>query len=59
MSDGGKGSRQRPVDPKAFSEGYDRIFGKKPSQPDGKGRRLLDEFLHGKPAKKKERKEKK
>lgn len=26
---GGKGSQTRPVDPKKFSENYDRIFGKK------------------------------
>ena len=29
MSDGGKGDTPRPVDPQKFSEGYDRIFGKK------------------------------
>ena len=29
MSDGGKGSQQRPTDKKKFDEGYDRIFGKK------------------------------
>jgi hypothetical protein len=30
MSDGGKGSTQRPTDKKKFDEGWDRIFGKKP-----------------------------
>lgn len=29
MSDGGKGSQQRPTDRKKFEENYDRIFGKK------------------------------
>lgn len=29
MSDGGKGSQQRPTDKKKFDEGYDRIFGNK------------------------------
>jgi hypothetical protein len=29
MSNGGKGSKQRPTDPKKYDEGYDRIFGKK------------------------------
>tara|TARA_R100000995_G_scaffold83655_1_gene60145 strand:- start:2256 stop:2399 length:144 start_codon:yes stop_codon:yes gene_type:complete len=26
-----KGSKQRPVDKKRFDEGFDRIFGKKPT----------------------------
>ena len=29
MSDGGKGSKQRPTDRKKFDENYDRIFGNK------------------------------
>lgn len=29
MSDGGKGSQQRPTDPQKFNDGWDRIFGKK------------------------------
>lgn len=29
MSDGGKGSKQRPTDHNAYSAGMDRIFGKK------------------------------
>ena len=29
MSDGGKGSKQRPTDRKKFDEGYDRIWGNK------------------------------
>ena len=29
MSDGGKGSEQRPTDKKKFDENFDRIFGKK------------------------------
>ena len=29
MSDGGKGSKQRPTDKKKFDENYDRIFGNK------------------------------
>ena len=29
MSDGGKGSQQRPTDRKKFEENFDRIFGKK------------------------------
>jgi hypothetical protein len=29
MSDGGKGSKQRPTDKKKFGENYDRIFGNK------------------------------
>lgn len=28
MSDGGKGSKQRPTDKQKFDENYDRIFGK-------------------------------
>jgi hypothetical protein len=32
MGDGGKGSRQRPTDLKAFSANYDTIFGKKDMQ---------------------------
>lgn len=28
MADGGKGSKQRPTDPKKYDEGYERIFGK-------------------------------
>lgn len=43
MSDGGKGSKQRPTDEKKWSEGYDRIFGKKPRTRDSRplqGRRL-------------------
>jgi len=34
MSDGGKGSKQRPTDKKKFDEAYDRIFGKKRSTQD-------------------------
>lgn len=33
MSDGGKGSKQRPTDKEKFDEGWDRIFGKKKEQP--------------------------
>jgi hypothetical protein len=33
MSDGGKGSEQRPTDHKKYKEGWDRIFGNKP-QPE-------------------------
>ena len=29
MSDGGKGSKQRPTDKKKYNENYDKIFGKK------------------------------
>lgn len=29
MSDGGKGSKQRPTDKKKFDDNFDRIFGKK------------------------------
>lgn len=29
MSDGGKGSQQRPTDKKKFDENYDRIFNNK------------------------------
>jgi len=29
MSDGGKGSKQRPTDFEKFSDNYDQIFGKK------------------------------
>lgn len=29
MSDGGKGSQQRPTDKQKFDENFDRIFGKK------------------------------
>jgi hypothetical protein len=29
MSDGGKGSSQRPTDKKKYDENYDKIFGKK------------------------------
>lgn len=29
MSDGGKGSQQRPTDRKKFEENFERIFGKK------------------------------
>ena len=28
MSDGGKGSKQRPTDRQKFEENFDRIFGK-------------------------------
>lgn len=38
MSDGGKGSRQRPTDTEKFNSGWDRIFGKKtPAVPEPKG----------------------
>ncbi len=29
MSDGGKGSQQRPTDKKKFDQNFDRIFGNK------------------------------
>ena len=29
MSDGGKGSKQRPTDKKKWDEGWERIFGNK------------------------------
>jgi len=32
MSDGGKGSTQRPTDQEAFNQAWERIFGKKPSE---------------------------
>lgn len=32
MSDGGKGSRQRPFDYDAFAANYDKIFGKERKQ---------------------------
>lgn len=32
MSDGGKGSKQRPFDKQKFDESYDRIFGNKPKR---------------------------
>jgi hypothetical protein len=33
MSDGGKGSKPRPIpDPKKFEENWDKIFGKKPKK---------------------------
>ena len=32
MSDGGKGSKQRPTDKQQFDENYDKIFGKKPKE---------------------------
>jgi|FreactTroBogLake_1042271.scaffolds.fasta_scaffold00949_5 hypothetical protein len=34
MSDGGKGSKQRPTDKAKFDEGWDRIFGKKKPKKD-------------------------
>lgn len=33
MSDGGKGSKQRPTDKEKFNEGWDRIFGKSREKP--------------------------
>ncbi len=33
MSDGGKGSTQRPTDYEKYSTQYDAIFGKKPVKP--------------------------
>ena len=36
MSDGGKGSTQRPTDKQKFDEAYDRIFGKKRSTQDSR-----------------------
>jgi hypothetical protein len=37
MSDGGKGSKQRPTDKQKFDENYDKIFGKKkPKKKDEK-----------------------
>ena len=36
MSDGGKGSKQRPTDYNKFSDNFEKIFGKKPD------RRLVD-----------------
>lgn len=36
MSDGGKGSVQRPTDKQKFDEAYDRIFGKKRSTQDSR-----------------------
>ena len=33
MSDGGKGSKPRPIpDPKKFEENWDKIFGSKPKK---------------------------
>ena len=32
MSDGGKGSNQRPTDKKKYNDNYDKIFGKKKEQ---------------------------
>ena len=36
MSDGGKGSKQRPTDKKKYDEHYENIFGKKNKKPDEK-----------------------
>jgi len=36
VSDGGKGSQQRPTDKKKFDEGYERIFGDKKVKENGK-----------------------
>lgn len=36
MSDGGKGSLQRPTNKKKFDEGYDRIFGNKKDEENKK-----------------------
>ncbi len=33
MSDGGKGSKQRPTDQDAYSKNWDQIFGKKKPEP--------------------------
>jgi len=38
MSDGGKGSKQRPTDKKKFDENYDRIFGKKKDEQKTEGK---------------------
>ena len=35
MSDGGKGDKRRPEDQQKFSEGFDRIFGKKKMEMSG------------------------
>ena len=36
MSDGGKGSKQRPTDRQKFEENFERIFGNKKVKEDGK-----------------------
>lgn len=41
MSDGGKGSAQRPTDHKSFSESFDRIFGKKSNASNEEAGRLV------------------
>lgn len=33
MSDGGKGSKQRPTDKQKFDRNWDLIFGNKPKEP--------------------------
>ena len=45
MSDGGKGSKQRPTDRLKFDQNYDRIFGnkdKKEEKKDGRNTTVQD-----------------
>jgi len=42
MREAGKGDKQRPTNHEAFSEAFDRIFGKKPEQiPDAVSSELV------------------
>jgi len=41
MSDGGKGSTQRPTDHEAYANNFDRIFGNKRNASDEETRRLV------------------
>jgi uncharacterized protein with von Willebrand factor type A (vWA) domain len=43
MSDGGKGSAQRPFDHQKFSENFEKIFGKKTEYAGKKINELVDE----------------
>ena len=43
MSDGGKGSTQRPFDHKKFSDNFEKIFGKKTEYVGKKINELVDE----------------
>ena len=43
MSDGGKGSAQRPFDHQKFSDNFEKIFGKKTEYINKKINELVDE----------------
>lgn len=34
MSDGGKGDKRRPTDEQKYKDNYDKVFGKKPKEPE-------------------------